>query len=395
MPLNVGSPTSGFKEWEATQTGWKTTSILFHGFVGLTTARGEIVDSPEFTCFGHQWKVGIYPGGCHGSEVGMVAIYLMHWSEKSIDVNFKVGVKDKDGRDVVRSKSRRYLVKAPDIASIRGYKNCAERSDILKALVAGTLVMEVEMKYTDPRVKSAPFIGENPSRDMLRDLHTDETSADVVFEVADGGQEINSNGKRSRTSNVVRFFAHKLILKRCAPMLAALCPAGADPVSVVAISDVAPGVFRHMLSYFYGGDVDEDGYKSHAKEILEAADRYELVSLKLEAEAEYIRSNQIDFENVMELLLYSDSKNLALLKEAVMEFIVDNGDEVLQKVSLKDAPGGVLADLVAAVSRKTNGDADNHKLGSMRISDLRKKLHEKGLGIDGSREMLVAALESA
>ena len=417
--VNVGTPTSGFQEWEAQERGeWETTPIQFHGFADLTTMKGERVISPEFTRFGHQWMLAIYPGGDNKSDDGRVGIFLGNMSEKSIEVEFIISVKGADDRDVLKCAKGKKLFEALDgrvgSNNFWGHKNYAKRSDMLKALVAGTLVMEVEMKHIDLSGNSVPFTGENPSRHMLRDLLVDETSADVVFEVEggeqeansngkrlfeveDGGQDINGNGKRSRTSNVVKFHAHKFILKRCAPMLAARCPAGEGLVSVT-IDDIAPDIFGHTLTYAYGEEVDQDGYKSHAKEIIEAADRYELVNLKLEAEAKYIKSNQINFENVMELLHYSDSKNLALLKEEVIDFIVDNADKVLHKVSLKDAPEGVVADLVAAVSRekkKSSSDTGNGDLTSMRISDLRRKLHEKGLSIDGSREMLIAALESA
>jgi hypothetical protein len=37
------------------------------------------------------------------------------------------------------------------------------------------------------------------------------------------------------------------------------------------------------------------------------------------------------------------------------------------------------------------GSGGNH-FSSMRVSELRKRAHEKGLDVDGSREMLIAAL---
>ena len=36
---------------------------------------------------------------------------------------------------------------------------------------------------------------------------------------------------------------------------------------------------------------------------------------------------------------------------------------------------------------------DDSQYDSLRISELRKRAHEKGLTVDGSREMLIAALE--
>lgn len=80
-----------------------------------------------------------------------------------------------------------------------------------------------------------------------------------------------------------------------------------------------------------------------------------------------------------------------------MDFIVENGEDVLAKVSLKDVPVGLFTDLVAAVVRgKKKGTSDeiDNGFSSMRIRGLRRKLHEKGLDIDGSRETLIAALKN-
>ena len=97
--------------------------------------------------------------------------------------------------------------------------------------------------------------------------------------------------------------------------------------------------------------MSEDDYKSNAREIIQAADRFAIVGLKLAAEAWCVQSTKIDLDNVMELLLYSDAKNLALLKEAAMDFVVDNGAGVLKRVP-EEVPGGLFADLLAAVTKK-------------------------------------------
>jgi hypothetical protein len=44
-------------------------------------------------------------------------------------------------------------------------------------------------------------------------------------------------------------------------------------------------------------------------------------------------------ENVMGHLLYAESKNCALLKEASMDYIVENKTEVIEKLSFANAPG--------------------------------------------------------
>ena len=88
-----------------------------------------------------------------------------------------------------------------------------------------------------------------------------------------------------------------------------------------------------------------------------------------------------------------------------MDFIVENKEGVMQRVSFQDVPGDVCKDLLAAVSRHyekgspgNDGEDemdDEKTFSKMRIRDLRQKLDAKGLGfdIDGSRETLIANLK--
>jgi hypothetical protein len=137
----------------------------------------------------------------------------------------------------------------------------------------------------------------------------------------------------------------------------------------------------------------------HARDIIDAADKYRVINLKLEAESSFVVGATFTIENVVELLLYADSKNLALLKEAAMDYMMENRDEVLEKLSFTDVPGTLMRDLLAATARgevRNNGPnvhVDNH-YNALRISELRKMAHEKGLNVDGSREMLIAALKT-
>ena len=156
-------------------------------------------------------------------------------------------------------------------------------------------------------------------------------------------------------------------------------------------------VFRHLMFHLYGGKVADADMKSHAKEIFDAADKYGVVDLKLEAEASLVRATTFDMENLLDLLLFADSKKCALLKEAAMDFMVANSVEACRNVSFNDAPGAVIINVLAATARGakksgTDGDIDI-ELSVMRISELRWKAHENGLNVDGSREMSVTALE--
>ena len=151
-----------------------------------------------------------------------------------------------------------------------------------------------------------------------------------------------------------------------------------------------------MIYYAYGGKVPEDELENNAKDIINACDKYGVVHLKLEAEASYVKKTEITMDNMMDNLLYADSKNLALLKEAVMDYIVANRSNIIGKVSFNDFPGHLVTDLLTAVE---SGDGEQSRDGvstdynKMRVGTLRKLLDEKGLDVDGSRESMIALLK--
>ena len=122
--------------------------------------------------------------------------------------------------------------------------------------------------------------------------------------------------------------------------------------------------------------------------------------MKLEAEASYVKTTPIGIDNMMDNLLYADSKNCALLKEAVIDFVVENGNNILGKVSFDNVPGGIVTDVLTAVTREKNKGANmdsiyEYQFNTMRVSELRTKLDEKGLDVDGSREAMIATLQES
>ena len=210
------------------------------------------------------------------------------------------------------------------------------------------------------------------------------------------------SGETPRTT--VLFPAHRLILRKCSStfdnMFGLSCVDGGTTATTIQIADVSPDIFRHLLFHLYGGKVMEDDMKLHAREILDAADRYGVVDLKLEAEACLVKYTKFSIDNLLDLLLYSDSKNCARLKEAAVDYMLENKSEVFKHVSFTDAPGSLVSDVLAAMARgeMTNdgtevGNIVGNELMAMRICDLRWKAHRRGLSADGSREMLIAALE--
>ncbi len=393
--------------------GWISFRFDFHKFDDLAEENGDVVESPRFLFNGNWWTIDIYPrgdGDDEESEEGFVSIFMCHeCGDREVleneNITFEISILNKNGaREVTKSKLNHVL-----LASGRGFGKFIRRSEILNKSnnfldENGTLAVVISIKETPKPL--IPFIPRNPCQNLIKATFLDEETSDVCFEVANGNEAMEENGAKKRAKSCTSFHAHRFILRTCAPMLDCLCGGGVDSgkMATVSITDVKPEVFRHMLWYVYGGIIPEQDLKTHAKDLIDAADKYSIVSLKLEAEVAYVNATQITMENAMENLLYADSKNCALLKETVMDYLVENDIEAANtsKISFDDFPGHVVKDLLVATARskreynmgvdnKSNKDAASD-LNTMRVSELRKWLQEKGLDVDGSREAMIETL---
>ncbi|KAK1739278.1 BTB/POZ and MATH domain-containing protein [Skeletonema marinoi] len=372
--------------------------FLIKKFDTLPTARNHCVPI-EFTFNGHKWILGVYPGGLGVSANGYVSIYLGLCAEVNIAVTFAVALLDKFGHPKrVRRINHRFdgtgvIKKLPS----SGWNDFIAHSDILDASknILGdddelTLVVSIEIEQ--PATAFVPIDAKHTLVKMIQGMFRDQETADVLFEVSK--MEANEDGTK-RGKSYVHFPAHRSILQGCAPMLAALFgTSNKGELATVAVHDVKPKVFRHLLWYVYGGTVSNEALKADAKDIIDTADKYSIAGLKLAAEAALVESTNITVENAIDNLLYADSKNLAVLKEAVVDFLVDNGKEVSSKASFNDLPGHVVKDVLVATARKEDKKRDADDIDMMRVSELRRKLHQKGLDVDGSREAMIDALKS-
>ena len=388
--VHVGTPPTGYQEWT-------TTKVHVHGFANLSTRRNVYFASPEFMALGNPWRLKLYPGGDSNSKAGWVAIYLINRSSKEIDIDFGFSINDGNGKQIVSphfSSSTHTFHPLGSQSRGRGCQDFAKRKKLLNALVDGTLVVEVHMNPHEPIKATLPqFVPENPFCNNMLQLFNDEESSDIVFAV--GEHRSKNNAEKVAKIAPVTFYAHRLIVRACSAILAGLCDS-AMATTPIEITGVSPEVFRHLLYYIYGGKISDDDMKSCTKEIINAANRYGVATLKLEAEACLVVGTTFSLENVMEQLIYGDSMGCALLKEVAMDFVVKNKAEVLEKTSFVNAPGNLMQDLLAAVVRgekRTSGG--RNKVNALRIYELRCIAHERGLDVDGSREMLIASIKES
>jgi speckle-type POZ protein len=392
-------PTTKIKNAEVSIATWKSFQFNLQNFKDLPTTTDHYIRTPIFSCNGHEWCLDIFPGGDEDAEEGHVSIYLNHRSEGIIAINYEVMIIDKFGE----GKNSKKELKEPDLfegmGGYWGFSNFIKRSDILnksKNILDsdGSLTVGVSIKEKQSDV----FVPKNPfQKIVLQGMFLNVDTADVCFEVISSADAKKGKKKKAKASDLLH--AHYLILKKCAPMLADLfgLQDNDGKLATATISDIKPDIFRHLLYYVYGGSVPEEELKTHAKDIIDAADKYSIINLKLEAEAAYVKATDITMDNAMDNLLYADAKNCALLKEAVIDFLAENSIEAVEKISFNDAPAYLMKDLLVVIGRDrkkyASGADTTEELTILSVSDLRRKLTEKGLDVDGSREAMIESIK--
>jgi len=328
--VHVGTPPGPLSSWALRR-------VHFHGFAGLPTTRNEMVCSPPFSCFGHQWRVAVFPGGGEDSKEGYVAAYLSNESPESIQAYYKIILKHPTDQN-----ERSFRIESNDgmrtfeggHQNSWGYENTTKRETILTYLNNGTLTFEIHLRAYK-KAELASFVPANPcSGNLLKGFNNEEMS-DVAFEVGGEVESAANRRKRAKTT-ATTFHAFHSILRLNAPSLADMCRPG-DKGSMPIIG-VEPEVFKMVLYFCYGGAIKDEELAANAKAIIEAADRFGIVSLKLQAEAVLTEQTEITVDNMLDNLLYANSKNLALFQEKIMDFVAENGDRIVGNVSFDDVP---------------------------------------------------------
>ncbi|EJK73099.1 hypothetical protein THAOC_05297, partial [Thalassiosira oceanica] len=206
----------------------------------------------------------------------------------------------------------------------------------------------------------------NPFCDNVLKVFNNEEKSDVVFIVGGEVESAANRRKRAKTA-ATRFYASRVILDVNAPSLADMCRPGDE--AAVPINGVEPEVFKMVLYFCYGGAITVEELAAKAKEIIEAADRFGIVNLKLQAEAVLTEQTEVTVDNMLDNLLYANSKNLALFLEKIMDFVAENGSMLLGKVSFDDVPSNLISDILTAVAqgKKSAGGVAGDDLQILRV----------------------------
>eukprot|EP00956_Cyclotella_meneghiniana_P029253 scaffold70281_cov67-Cyclotella_meneghiniana.AAC.13 len=304
--IHIGTPAADFEHP-------KSFTFHFHDFKNLPNKKGLARYSPRFSCAGFEWYLDLYAGGNIKSAEGYIAVLLHSTSE--VLARFEIILKKSDGSDYIRHKcTEEKLFGKSGWGSVNfvGRQTLFDESN--KILKSGTMTLVVRILPN----KDYYFQSTKPQRtlsDNIFKFFGDENSSDVAFKV-----------KR----NVFR--AHKLILKAIAPELAELAEQF-NLQTPMPIQGVEPAIFEMMLKSLYGRSIPASTWKEHSKQILDAAGKYGFTALRAEAEGWHVKNLKLTVDNAIDQLLHADGTHCLLLKRAVIDYIVDNGQAVLASPS--------------------------------------------------------------
>lgn len=159
---------------------------------------------------------------------------------------------------------------------------------------------------------------------------------------------------------------------------------------------LSPIVFQLVLAFVYAEQNPSDKEMlEHGKALIDAANKYELVDLKMAVQHVLVRERIINTTNVSDYILFADAKSCPLLKEYAVTFFLLNAEDVLKSEHskcLKDS-SELLAEMLLLVAGSNGGTLTVKD--TMSVNELRLELGKRKLDVEGSKEVLVSRLEEA
>eukprot|EP00568_Trieres_chinensis_P010088 CAMPEP_0183304786 /NCGR_PEP_ID=MMETSP0160_2-20130417/9755_1 /TAXON_ID=2839 ORGANISM="Odontella Sinensis, Strain Grunow 1884" /NCGR_SAMPLE_ID=MMETSP0160_2 /ASSEMBLY_ACC=CAM_ASM_000250 /LENGTH=378 /DNA_ID=CAMNT_0025467899 /DNA_START=46 /DNA_END=1182 /DNA_ORIENTATION=+ len=353
----------------------QTIKWVVHDFESLEHGFGQELECSPLRCHGHLWRLRLYPRGGENALESWVSAYL---SLEEIDKkNNRDELKVKFSIRVGEKEEHYEPEPLPEMEMSGG--NIIQRPELIDPsnnhIVNGNLTVQITIQiYMD---RPSPWTPKKRlNKDMLNLLESGDQS-DVTF-IAD--EE--------------KFLVHKLILSTRAPVLAELVENGSAN-NEIRIKDVDKTVFRALLRYVYAEEVPPPRkFKKLAKQLLEAADRFGCVGLKLHAEVELVNAG-IDSSEAANVLLDADARSCALLKEEALSVIAANPNAAMSSPSwaglVKSA--SLMDEVMKVIFAKTHC-ADETDYDNMDVKTLRHRLDEADMSVDGTRDMLVKRLKT-
>ena len=271
-----------------------------------------------------EWQLKVYPNGADETSAEHVSIHLqLMKSTKPLTARFSFSIIGKNGK---RNKEHAAdKIYEPNSTDDWGWFKFVSHKDLrnekLGLLPNNTLTVLVDLSVVGNKTiitsgKSEPLMeGESAAEKHIENIsalfNTKEMS-DIVVKC--GSEE---------------FDCHKAILACQSSYFKAMFASGMkeNRVSEIDITDFDGNVIASMLKFMYSGKVED--LDNQAKELLVAADKYNVAALKKLCERALAKT--VKTENAVDLLIFADLFNANLLREHLMNYLIGCWTEITRE----------------------------------------------------------------
>jgi len=427
----------------------ETLKFKIEDFERCPHQRGEfILSSNVLKAHGYDWKLQVYPRGDGRSSTQdeYVSCYLHYIAPSpslslsktkqsqssspprpspTVKVMYRVGSLKTDTQLCT------FVVEEGKRSTSWGLENFVKRKRIIQRYLEDdevdggdgkSLTIEVDIRIAVDRTRIwyPPVLRKEST---LAELYrsTNETG-DSTFRVAVTASADNFSA--ALPLKYKHFKAHKMILALRAKILYELISdaeehdndysyAEANDNTVVEVPEyVGSDTFEVMLEYIYTVSLPNITTAEDGMRMLVAADRLHMTQLKLYVES-VLADKFLDESNFATLFVFGDAYSCALLKETAMDLYRD-GNSAITPGTTDPSGWNLVKESDRFVSelfnhnkyrknilteeenrsllRKNNLDPDENRYDLADVFDLRERLQERGMDVDGTRETLIERL---
>ncbi|XP_055911795.1 protein roadkill-like [Eupeodes corollae] len=352
--MNLNQPKAG--ETILTQSNKHVAKCtwVINNFSYIQKELGTKIESPKFLApFNSdiQFSLDLYPFGFRDDNKGWLSIYAKTVSESGVRAKYKTCIlnsnpersKISQSNDVKLLKASQTLghYKIMPLVDLMEENNCFLSEDKL------TILCEISFICDSINISGiAPFkIPECKIAEDFGNLLDSRKLSDVIIIAGEHKQELP---------------AHKAILAARSNVFAAMFEYEMKEAksNTITITDIDCEVLHEMLRFIYTGNTRN--LKEMAKELLAAADKYELTILKaLSEEAVFA---ELSIENAIEILSFADLYSAKQLKEKTIIFIKAHAKEIIKTdgwQTMKKALSYLAVELFEQLCTENEDDCQN------------------------------------
>jgi len=279
--------------------------------------------SREFTIRGPgdkvtYWIAKVYPNDKNEEENGFVSVFLCNDEppsehEEFADYHVECFLYSLDFDN--NKKRLGEFIGAIDCYDSNGWHNLISKENIAQIAPTGTISLVFDIRVIDERAE--PLIVSNCGKNaeaLSENYHQKHLIHDI-----DLSYEMKEYADITITCDEHEFECHKLILASRSPFFKTMFETNMKEKKTgkYVIKCMKAEVFEDVLKYIYTGTAPKIGLI--AKELLEAAYRFQLTKLRVLCEVTLC--SQIEENNCIDLLLFGELFQASTLKSAVLKFV--------------------------------------------------------------------------